>query len=135
MTNEYACPRRNECGLYLNENPDFSGEKALFRGLNILDSHYRVAACEGASGIPCFGGCEHYKLLTNRDDLGLSESFPGPQGVDANDVNEDEKGVNLESMSQVITTEDGCGGNSSPESKSDSGKRGVSPLHFLGLDR
>lgn len=118
MTNEYACPKRNECGLYKNENPIFLGIKSPFRGvgvpgdyrgLNILDTHYRSAACEGAIGVPCFEACKHYKLSMRFEngDLGLSEVFPGSGGTDFDDE-EGEEDFGLENMTRIITIEDGC---------------------------
>ena len=119
MTDEYACPKRNECGMYNNSNPSFSGGNSPFRGvgvsgdhrgLKILDPPYRLVACEGKSGVPRFNGCQHYELLLSqeKDDLGFRESFLFDNGVD---VSNEEEVDSLDGAVQIITTEDGCGGN------------------------
>jgi len=116
MTNEYACPMKDKCGMYNNRNPSFSGGNSPFRGidvsgdhreLKILDPTYRSVACEGASGVPRFMRCEHYELLPlqEKDDLELSESFPFDNGVDVNHEEE------VDSLDDVVqSTENGCSG-------------------------
>ncbi|MEK6952253.1 MAG: hypothetical protein AABX29_04515 [Nanoarchaeota archaeon] len=117
MSDEYACPMMNKCGLYKNENPIFSGKKSPFRGIDspgeepssrtqdILDTHYR-SACEGAMGVPCFKGCQLYDLLID-DDLGLSEVFPGSDEIDSDDEGSEDLG--LERMTVGVVREDGHG--------------------------